>query len=327
MKEAMCYKKLDENRVLCVLCPHHCNIGDGRRGACMVRKNIGGVLYSLNYDRIAAIAMDPIEKKPLYHFYPGSYILSAGTVGCNFKCSFCQNYHIAHKEAKTEYITPEGLVEIALNQKNNIGIAYTYNEPSIWYEFVYETSKLAKQNGLINVLVTNGFISEEPLKEILPFIDAMNIDVKGFTEKYYRDVCKGLLKPVKRTVQIASKVCHVEITTLVVTDLNDSMDEIREIGKWLSSINPDIPLHISRYFPNYKLSNEPTPVDTIIAARKEASEYLNYVYAGNLWGYDSTTYCPNCRQPIIKRDDIIAAEGIENGRCSRCGHGIYGVFD
>lgn len=326
MKEAMYYKKLDNDRVLCVLCPHNCNIYDGGRGACMVRKNEGGTLYTLNYNRIAAIAMDPIEKKPLYHFYPGSKILSVGTVGCNLKCSFCQNYHIAHKEAITEEITSEHLIDIAKEYGDNIGIAYTYNEPSIWYEFVYETSKLAKANGLKNVLVTNGFISEEPLEELLPFIDAMNIDVKGFTEKYYRDVCKGLLEPVKRTVEIASRKCHVEITTLVVTDLNDSIEEIREIAKWISSINKDIPLHLSRYFPNYKLSNDPTPVNTLIEAKKEGEKYLNYVYIGNVWGHDSNTYCPQCKSPLVSRGEVVSTEGIEKGRCKTCGETISIIY-
>ncbi|HBM75526.1 MAG TPA: AmmeMemoRadiSam system radical SAM enzyme [Clostridiaceae bacterium] len=327
MKEAMYYKKLDDNRVLCNLCPHNCNIKDGGKGVCRVRENISGVLYSLNYDRISAIAMDPIEKKPLYHFYPGSYILSAGSVGCNFKCSFCQNYSISQTDEAADEITPEDLVYTALSQKNNIGIAYTYNEPSIWYEFVYEASKLAREKGLKNVLVTNGFISEEPLKKLLPFIDALNIDVKAFTEKYYRDVCKGMLEPVKRTVMIASEKCHVEVTTLVVTDLNDSMDEIGQIAKWLSSINRDIPLHLSRYFPNYKLYNDPTPVNTLIAAKEEAEKYLNYVYIGNLWGYDSSTYCPNCKVAVVKRNDEISDNGISNGKCRFCGQKIYGRFN
>ena len=327
MKEAMYYKKLDDNRVLCNLCPHNCNIKDGGKGVCRVRENISGVLYSLNYDRISAIAMDPIEKKPLYHFYPGSYILSAGSVGCNFKCSFCQNYSISQTDEAADEITPEDLVYTALSQKNNIGIAYTYNEPSIWYEFVYEASKLAREKGLKNVLVTNGFISEEPLKKLLPFIDALNIDVKAFTEKYYRDVCKGMLEPVKRTVMIASEKCHVEVTTLVVTDLNDSMDEIGQIAKWLSSINRDIPLHLSRYFPNYKLYNDPTPVNTLIAAKEEAEKYLNYVYIGNLWGYDSSTYCPNCKAEVVKRNDEISDNGISNGKCRFCGQKIYGRFN
>lgn len=323
MKEAMYYKRLDEDRVLCALCPHHCNIHKGGRGACMVRKNVEGTLYTLNYNRIAALAIDPIEKKPLYHFYPGTHILSAGTVGCNLKCSFCQNWHIAHKEAQTEDTTSIQLVDIAQRYENNIGIAYTYNEPSIWYEFVLETAKRGKEKGLKNILVTNGFISEEPLKELLPFVDAMNIDVKGFTERFYKDVCKGLLEPVKRIVEISAKSCHVEITTLVITDLNDSIEEIREISSWLSSINRNIPLHLSRYFPNYKLSNNPTPASVLEAARNEAEKYLNYVYTGNIPNADNTTYCPNCKRAIISRDGYAKVVGMEKGICIFCGEKIH----
>ena len=322
MKEAMFYNKLDGNKVLCFLCPHHCNIKEGDRGACMVRKNEDGTLYTLNYNRLAALAIDPIEKKPLYHFFPGSPILSAGTIGCNLKCSFCQNYHIAQTEAKTEEITTQGLLDIALSEKDNLGIAYTYNEPAIWFEFVYETARLAKEEGLKNVLVTNGFISEEPLKKLLPFAHAMNIDVKGFTEKYYKEVCRGILEPVKRTVELAADKCHIEITTLVVTDLNDSIEEIGELSKWLSSINKDIPLHLSRYFPNYKLSNSPTPVSTLIAAKDEAEKYLNYVYVGNVSGQDNNTHCPNCKSTLIKRDNCISMEGLYNGKCNYCGYEV-----
>lgn len=322
MKEAMYYEKQHDKRVSCYLCPHNCNIKDGGRGACRVRKNEGGILYTMNYDRIAAIAMDPIEKKPLYHFYPGSYILSAGTIGCNLKCSFCQNYHIAQEEAPTEEITSYNLVEIAENQKLNLGIAYTYNEPSIWYEFVFDTAKLARGRGLKNVMVTNGFISEEPLKELLPYIDAMNIDVKGFTEKYYKDVCKGLLGPVKKTVEIASEKCHLEVTTLVVPDLNDSIEEIGEIARWLASLNMDIPLHLSRYFPNYKLSKDPTPVSVLFDARDEAKKYLNYVYVGNVHGSDNSTYCPVCGSQVVRRDINVETDGLKDGRCRCCGHEI-----
>lgn len=326
MKEAMYYKKLDDKRVICFLCPHVCNIADGDRGACMVRKNVGGILNSLNYERIAALALDPIEKKPLYHFYPGSHILSAGTIGCNLKCSFCQNWHIAQQEAETHHITSKKLVDMALTQEDNIGIAYTYNEPSIWFEFVCETAKLAREQGLKNILVTNGFISEKPLKDLLPYVDGMNIDVKGFTERYYKDVCKGILEPVKRTVEIAANTCHIEITTLVVTDLNDSIDEIRELTSWLSCIDKNIPLHLSRYFPNYKLSNDPTPVNTLMAAKKEAEKSLNYVYVGNLWGNDNTTYCPNCRKPLIRRKGKIIVEGITERKCNFCGQIIEIVY-
>lgn len=319
MKEAMYYKKLDDNNVQCFLCPHRCTIKDGGAGACNVRKNKNGTLYSKNYARVSSLAMDPIEKKPLYHFYPGSYILSAGSIGCNLKCSFCQNYSIAQMDAETEEIYSDELINIALNEKGNVGIAYTYNEPSIWFEYVYETCVKARGNGLKNVLVTNGFISEEPLKLLLPYIDAMNIDVKGFTEKYYRDICKGILKPVKKTVETAAHSCHVEVTTLVVTDLNDSIPEIEGIAKWLSSIDKNIPLHLSRYFPNYKLSNEPTPVSTLMEAKEAAGRYLNYVYVGNVGGTDNNTYCPKCGNTLISRSQRAKITGIKNEKCENCG--------
>ncbi len=327
MKEAAYYEKLENNRVQCKLCPHNCRVEDGSKGACSVRMNMGGKLFTLNYNRIAAIAMDPIEKKPLYHFYPGSKILSVGTVGCNLKCSFCQNFEISQENAQTQFITSEKLVDLAASEKGNIGIAYTYNEPSIWYEFVLETAKSAKKKGLKNVLVTNGFINEDPLNELLPYIDAVNIDVKGFTEKYYKDICKGLLEPVKRTVEIAAKKCHVEITTLVVTNLNDDIEEIGRIASWISGIDRNIPLHLSRYFPNYKLSNAPTSENTLIKAKEESKKYLNYVYVGNLWGYDNSTYCPNCKKTVIKRDLTVSMDGIKNGRCKYCGREIPLVYD
>lgn len=322
MKEAMYYEQKENNAVRCRLCPHNCLIGENRAGICRVRKNLGGKLYSANYDCISSIAMDPIEKKPLYHFYPGSYILSVGSLGCNFKCKFCQNFEIAQKDSRTRPLTPYELVEIASSQDDNIGIAYTYNEPSIWYEFVFESAVLARNKGLKNVLVTNGFINEEPLKKLLPYIDAMNIDIKSYNEKYYRDVCSGLLEPVKRTVETASKACHVEITTLIVTGLNDSMEEIDCLSEYISSIDKDIPLHLTRYFPNYKLSNEPTPVATLICARDTAKKHLNYVYIGNVWGADSTTYCPSCGKALIKRGSTVSMEGLSGGRCKYCGQTI-----
>jgi len=218
MKQAMYYEKTEDSKVRCYLCPHNCVIKPGGLGVCRARKNVDGDLYSLNYGKITSIALDPIEKKPLYRFHPGKEILSVGTFGCNFKCSFCQNWRIAHEDARTADITPEQLAGKAeeLTAAGNIGIAYTYNEPSIWYEFVYETAKIARAKKLENVLVTNGFISREPLENLLPYIDAMNIDVKAFTDKFYKDICKGALEHVKETVEIAAAKCHVEVTTLVI---------------------------------------------------------------------------------------------------------------
>jgi pyruvate formate lyase activating enzyme len=326
MVRAKYYKSLNDNRIQCMLCPHSCILGEGGTGICRARRNENGELVSRNYGRISSLSLDPIEKKPLYHYYPGAYILSAGTIGCNLKCRFCQNYHIAQEDSHTEEIAPEELVEAALSRPDNLGLAFTYNEPSIWFEFVLDTAVLARGKGLKNVLVTNGFINREPLLELLPYIDAMNIDVKGFTEKYYREICGGDLKSVRETVELAYNKCHVEITTLLVTGLNDSPEESGQIAAWLSSLDRSIPLHLSRYFPSYKLESEPTPVNRIIACRDEALKYLDYVYAGNLWGYDGSTRCPNCGRVVISRDDEISMEGIKDGRCIYCGREINVIY-
>ncbi|KPU46349.1 7-carboxy-7-deazaguanine synthase [Oxobacter pfennigii] len=325
MKEAGFYKKLKDNLVKCNLCPNYCVIENANLGSCRTRKNTGGTLYTLNYNRIAALALDPIEKKPLYHFYPGTKILSAGTLGCNLKCSFCQNWHIAQDDADTQEITGERLVDIAIKQES-LGIAFTYNEPFIWYEYIYEIAKLCKKKGLKYVLVTNGYVNEEPLNEMLHLIDAMNIDVKGFTGKFYKDICKGILEPVKRTVEKAASQCHIEVTTLVVTDLNDTIDEIRELSLWLSSIDKNIPLHLSRYFPNYKLDNPPTPLNTLKMLYDEAKKHLNYVYLGNVADKDNTTYCPKCKNPLVKRGSNVTVEGIYKGKCKNCSESINIIY-
>lgn len=285
MKEALYWEGTDNSSVACSLCPHRCKITEGNIGVCRTRRNVGGKLYTLNYGKISSISLDPIEKKPLYRFYPGSYILSVGTFGCNFKCSFCQNWAIAHADPHTMEAAPEQLVDKALELKpeGNIGIAFTYNEPSIWFEFILDTVKISTEAGLKNVLVTNGFISKEPLQELLPYIHAMNIDVKAFTDKYYRKVCKGALDDVKRTVEISAGCCHLEVTTLVIPGLNDDIEDIGRLASWLASINDEIPLHLSRYFPNYQMRDiPPTPKETLFRAKEEADKYLKYVYLGNI---------------------------------------------
>lgn len=285
MKEALYWKSLDESHVVCALCPHRCKILEGAVGICRVRRNVGGKLYSVNYAQVSSISMDPIKKKPLYNFYPENKILSVGTFGCNLRCSFCQNWTIAHADPKTMHMSSEELVKEALSLKadGNIGIAFTYNEPSIWYEFILETVKISKGVGLKNVLVTNGFINNEPLNELLPYIDAMNIDVKGFTDKFYSKICKGTLEDVKKTVETSAKKCHVEVTTLIIPDLNDSVEEIDKLASWLASIDSEIPLHLTRYFPNYEMRNKPpTPIDTLEKLKSQADKYLKYVYLGNV---------------------------------------------
>jgi pyruvate formate lyase activating enzyme len=324
MQEARFYEKQDDDQVRCRLCPQDCQIKPGGAGLCRARKNEGGVLYSLNYGRISSWGIDPIEKKPLYHFYPGSNILSVGTFGCNFHCGFCQNWQIAHGDPVTREMAPQELVASARlgdKQVDSIGIAFTYSEPLVWYEYVYDTARLAHEQGLKNVLVTNGFIQEEPLLELLPFIDAMNIDVKGFTGAYYRKICHGKLAPVKRTVELVHSRCHLEVTTLLVPTLNDSDEEIAALVDWLAGQNPEIPIHFSRYFPQYQMDLPPTPLESLQRAREIACRKLKYVYIGNAPELgDDNTYCPVCRNLLIRRSGYqTRIGGLENGCCSRCG--------
>lgn len=324
MKEALYWEKKEGGRVACHLCPQECVIAPGRRGRCRMRENRDGTLYSLNYGRVAAAALDPIEKKPLYHFYPSAAILSLGTLGCNLACAFCQNWEIAHGDVPTRYLPPEEAVALAERERvhGNIGLAFTYNEPFIWYEYVLDTARMSQEKGLKNVLVTNGFVNPEPLEAILPYIDAMNIDVKAFREEYYHRLCGGKLEHVKRTVERAARSCHVEVTTLLVTDQNDSPEEVGELAAWLASIDPAIPLHLSRYFPAYKMDLPPTPVERLERAREEALKHLRYVYLGNV-GADNDTFCPGCGALLVaRRGYAVAITGIEKGTCRHCGRPV-----
>jgi len=283
MKEALYYEKLDNKRVQCHLCPYECGIPPGGKGACGVRLNKDGTLYTLVYGKTTGISLDPIEKKPLYRYHPGERILSLGTRGCNLHCEFCQNWHISQElDGPTENITSDEIVDRA-KALGSFGIAYTYNEPFIWYEFVLETAKLAKAKGLENVLVTNGFVNIEPLKELLPYIDAMNIDLKAFDEDFYAKVCKGRLKPVLDVIKISAKKCHVELTNLIIPTLNDSEAMIRKMVDWIhDNLGADTPLHLSRYFPCYKTTLPPTPVETLRKAEELARKKLRYVFVGNI---------------------------------------------
>lgn len=323
MQEARHYVKLEEGRVECRLCPHTCLLTPGRRGLCRVRENREGRLYTRNYGLCSSLAVDPIEKKPLYHFYPGSLILSAGTVGCNLGCEFCQNWEIAHGEPEVLPLSPNLLVEEA-QEINCIGLAYTYSEPIVWFEFVLDTARLAREKGLKNVLVTNGFIQQEPLQELLPVIDALNIDVKGFNREFYRRVVHGDYEPVLRTAIRAKKAgCHVEITTLLVTGLNDDLSELEELVKWVrAELGVDTPLHFSRYFPRYKLRQPPTPLETMQRVWEMARRYLPYVYLGNVEDpRASNTYCPACGNLVIRRKGYaVSLPGLtEKASCRQCG--------
>lgn len=270
----------------CEVCPHNCRIPEGKTGICGARRNKNGTIICESYGRLTSISLDPIEKKPLRRFHPGSLVLSVGSYGCNFRCPFCQNCEISMatgENADAIYVSPQELVQKALElvPNGNIGIAYTYNEPSVSYEYVLDCAKLCRENGLKNVMVTNGFMSEKILNELLKYLDAMNIDLKSFSEEFYRRI-GGSLSDVKRTIELACKKCHVEVTTLVIPGENDSPEEMRRLAGWLASQSPDIPLHISRFFPMYKMADRtPTPVETIYSLAKAAREYLRYVYEGN----------------------------------------------
>jgi len=280
------WDKLENNAVKCGLCPHYCLINDNCTGKCGARVNIGGTLIAESYGRVTSIALDPIEKKPLYMFYPGKKIVSVGSYGCNFHCQFCQNSNISLEYKKNspgiEYMTPELICEVVKEavKDENIGIAYTYNEPLIGYEFVKDCAKLIGKAGQMNALVTNGYINKEPLEELLPLINALNVDMKGNNTRTY-DKVGGTQEVVKRTIETAAKKCHVEVTTLVIPGENE--DTVEETAKWLFTVDPSIPYHLSRFFPRYKYSGrDPTPPETMYRLFDVAKKYLKNVFLGNM---------------------------------------------
>ncbi len=272
--------------VTCELCFHHCRLEEGQTGFCKARICQNGAVVPLNYGKLTSLALDPIEKKPLRRFHPGSLILSAGSFGCNLRCPFCQNYEISmagEAEIQTVEVSPAQLAGQAaeLRARGNIGVAYTYNEPLVSYEYVRDCAGLVREQGMVNVLVTNGTIEESPWRALLPLIDAANIDLKGFTPAWYRRL-GGDLETVKRSIALAAEQCHVEVTTLLVTGENDSAEEIRELAQWLASISPEIPLHLSRFFPRYRMTDyPPTSVEQVYRLAEAAREYLSHVYTGN----------------------------------------------
>lgn len=329
MKEALEYIPLPEGNVQCSLCPHNCIIANEKTGICRIRKNINGKLYSLVYGKASSIALDPIEKKPLFHFHPGSYILSLGTYGCNFRCPWCQNWSISQvNDGPAESITSEEIVLLA-KRKGSVGIAYTYNEPLIWYEFVLDTAKLAKEEGLTNVLVTNGYINPQPLENLLPYIDAMNIDLKSISEEFYKKYCGAKLQSVLDTINIAVKRgILVELTNLLIPTLNDSESEIQQLVDWVAALNDAIPLHFSRYFPQYKFNLPATPVTTLEKAYSIASKKLKYVYLGNVINPEAeSTYCPQCKNELIHREGYwIKITGIKDKKCGSCNRTVDIIF-
>ncbi|MDD3049866.1 MAG: AmmeMemoRadiSam system radical SAM enzyme [Candidatus Cloacimonetes bacterium] len=327
MHEAMFYSKKISGKVVCELCPHRCVLSDGELGICRGRKNISGKLYSLNYGKTVAINEDPMEKKPLYHFYPGEKILSLAANNCNFDCKYCQNYSISQLESRTFDITPE-LVLAICREKKIKHVAFTYTEPFVWYEFIYDTSLVLKSENISVVLITNGYVNQKPLEMLLPYISAMNIDLKSASDVFYRKICSGTLAPVKKTILASLKQCHVEITNLLVTGENDSTAEITALVDFLASVDSEIPIHFSRYFPTYEFMSPPTSPKTMMEAYEIARKKLHYVYLGNFESdRNNDTVCPNCSNLLIERrlysTKII---GLSGNRCANCGTLIRGVF-
>ena len=272
--------------MICELCFHRCNLSEGQTGFCRARACRGGKIVPLNYGKVTSLALDPIEKKPLRRFRPGSKILSVGSFGCNLRCPFCQNHEISMSgdgELETAEVSPEALASKALELRpyGNIGVAYTYNEPLIGYEYVRDCAALVHEWGMVNVLVTNGIIEEVPWRKLLPLIDAANIDLKGFTPEWYQRL-GGDLETVKRSIVLAAERCHVEVTTLLIPDENDSEEEVRSLAQWLASVDRNIPLHLSRFFPRYRMADKaPTLVERVYRLADVAREYLSFVYTGN----------------------------------------------
>ncbi len=335
MKEAMYWKK-EKDTVHCTLCPHNCQIPDGSVGFCGVRKNIKNKLYSLVYARPATIAIDPIEKKPLYHFLAGENALSLGTVGCNFACLFCQNWTLSRSKPQEvevtgkEEVSPEEVIRFAKEKHCRI-IAYTYNEPTIFYEYMLDCAKLARKQGIKNVIVSNGYIQEEPLKELCKVIDGANIDLKSFSDNFYKRYVSGKLEPVLESLKILKKnKVWLEVTNLIIPTLNDDMKEIEEMCKWIVDNLGQIPLHFSRFYPHYKLKHiEPTPEETLVKAREIAKKYLDHVYVGNLRTKSgSNTYCPECNELLIERQWFSPTTNhLVDGKCPNCKADIGGVWN
>ena len=328
MYEARYYKKLENSLTQCSLCPHKCVIAPEKFGICRGRKNVGGVLYAINYGECVSLAMDPIEKKPLYHFFPGASILSTAPNSCNFRCPFCQNAEISQMDSHTEYVSPNNLVKLALKKKS-IGIAYTYTEPFTWYEYLLDTGKIAHEEGIKNILVTNGMINEPPLLELLPYMDAANIDLKSMDEEFYKKVVLGDLDTVLNTIRISKKYIHIELTNLIIPGYNDSEELISKLVDFVVSLGVNTPLHFSRYFPHYKFTVPPTPVKTLEFAFKLAKEKLNYVYVGNvLIQGTSDTYCPECNNLLVERSYFNSnMVGITGNKCSKCGRPVDFVLE
>ena len=328
------WETMPDGRLHCYLCPRHCHIGEGQTGFCFIRKNESGRLVQLGYGRPAALQMDPVEKKPLNHFFPGTKILSMGTAGCNMGCFFCQNWDISKAKAdqvNSNSLTPEQVVKLTL-QHGAPSIAFTYNEPTIWGEYVIDIAKIAHQEGLNTVMVSNGYITREAFFDVYQHIDAANIDLKAFTENFYSKITLTHLQPVLDTLKWLRHETDVwfEITNLIIPTLNDGDGEFRQLCDWvLANLGDDVPLHFTAFHPDFKLQDKPpTPPETLHRARAIAFEMgLKFVYEGNIWSEGGNTICPGCKRAIIRRSwHAILSNEVRDGKCKHCGARISGVF-
>jgi len=335
-REAMLWRPWgDEGGVECYLCNHHCRVAGGGFGVCGMRENRDGKLWTHAYGNLIAAHVDPIEKKPLYHFLPGSASFSVAVMGCNFRCSFCQNWQISQisvrdgPAAEGFRMRAEDVVETALAQHCR-SISYTYTEPTVFFEYAYDISRLARLEGLANVFVTNGFMTAEALEVIAPYLDAANVDLKSFRDDFYRKICRGRLMPVLESIRFMKKLgIWIEITTLLITGVNDSEEELSDIARFIAEVDRDIPWHISRFHPDYRMTGVgATPLETLRRASdlgKKAG--LRYVYLGNVVGEAAETLCPGCGNPVIRRRGFwLERNDLRDAQCPRCGARIAGVF-
>lgn len=334
MKEALLYEKLENRLVHCYLCSHHCRIADQKYGFCGVRQNLEGALYTHAYGKVIAAHVDPIEKKPLYHFLPGSLSFSIATIGCNFRCGFCQNWQISQAtfragDSAGEELRPQDIVKAAIKNKCE-SISYTYTEPTIFFEYAFETAKLAKEKGLYNNFVTNGYMTRECLQEIKPYLNAANVDLKFLSEGSYKKVCAGSLEPVLNSIRLMRELgIWVEVTTLIVPGENDSEEELGGIAKFIASVDKDMPWHVSRFHPDYKFTDhEATPESTLEKAQGLGLKAgLNFIYAGNVYGWGNDTHCPKCKKTLVRREIFNVKEyNIKQGKCSYCNTALPGFF-
>ncbi|MFH0917586.1 MAG: AmmeMemoRadiSam system radical SAM enzyme [Candidatus Omnitrophota bacterium] len=333
MKEAQLYERLEKLQVSCQLCAHRCKIPEGKFGFCGVRQNISGILYTHNYAKLVAVNIDPVEKKPLYHFFPGTLTFSIAGAGCNFRCGFCQNWEISQASSAGQHWGEDFSADkvIKLAQQNNCrSIAYTYTEPTIYFEFALETAKLAKEAGLRNIFVTNGYLTSEAISLLNPYLDAANIDLKFFKESSYQKICSAKLSPVLDAIQLLQAAgVWIEITTLVIPGQNDTREELTATAKFIAAVNPDIPWHISRFHADYKFKDyAPTPEGTLkLAYDAGINQGLHHVYVGNFGSWGQDTLCPGCRKLLIKREGFEILEShLAQNRCIFCQTALAGVF-